>query len=168
MDYNLRNLMRIFSTLILIALFISCSKEEEVIIENNVTNTQNYEIWNGPIVTFEKTDGSDPSDAINQDRITENVWITRGNNGGQIYNAKIETSPDKSESPIGTEWAIGNLDELTTLEFKDFRSAVGKPQDVVGKNLVLHLIDDDFYLSVKFSSWSQGQKGGFSYERTTQ
>ena len=147
---------------------MACSKEEEVINESNVTNTQSYEIWNGSIITFEKVDGSDPSDALNQDRITEKVWITRGNNGGQIYNAKIETAPDKSESPIGTEWAIGNLDQIETLEFKDFRSAVGKPQDVVGKNLVLHLMDDDFYLSVKFSSWSQGQKGGFSYERSTQ
>ena len=160
--------MKKIQLLILITLIIACSKEEEVINESNVTNTQTYEIWNGPLITFEKVDGSDPSDALNQDRITEKVWITRGNNGGQIYNAKIETAPDKSESPIGTEWAIGNLDEIETLEFKDFRSAVGKPQDVVGKNLVLHLIDDDFYLSVKFSSWSQGQKGGFSYERSTQ
>ena len=160
--------MKKIQLLTLITLIIACSKEEEVIIESNVTNTQSYEIWNGPLITFEKVDGSDPSDALNQDRITEKVWITRGNNGGQIYNAKIEIAADKSESPIGTEWAIGNLDQIETLEFKDFRSAVGKPQDVVGKNLVLHLIDDDFYLSVKFSSWSQGQKGGFSYERTTQ
>tara|TARA_B100000614_G_scaffold46589_1_gene39660 strand:+ start:95 stop:577 length:483 start_codon:yes stop_codon:yes gene_type:complete len=160
--------MKNFKLLTLITLIIACSKEEEVINENNVINAQNYEIWNGPLITFEKIDGSDPSQAINQDRITENVWITRGNNGGQIYNIAKENSPDKSESPIGTEWAIGNLDEIETLEFKDFRSTVGKPQDVVGKDLVVHLIDDDFYLAVKFSSWSQGQKGGFSYQRTTQ
>ena len=113
--------MKKIQLLTLITLIIACSKEEEVINESNVTNTQSYEIWNGPLITFEKVDGSDPSDALNQDRITEKVWITRGNNGGQIYNAKIETAPDKSESPIGTEWAIGNLDQIETLEFKDFR-----------------------------------------------
>ena len=160
--------MKKFYLLTLTALIISCSKEDEVINESNVTNTQDYEIWNGPSIKFEKIDGSDPLDELNQDRITENVWITRGNNGGQIYNAAKENSADKSESPIGTEWAIGNLDEIETLDFEDFRSAVRKPQDVVGKNLVVHLIDDDIYLTVKFTSWSQGQKGGFSYERTTQ
>jgi hypothetical protein len=53
------------------------------------------------------------------------------------------------------------------LKFESFRSAVGKPQDVVGKDLVMYLLEDDIYLSIKFKSWSQGQKGGFSYERST-
>jgi len=65
-------------------------------------------------------------------------------------------------------WAIGTTDEIETLNFESFRSAVGKPQDVVGKDLVIHLLDDDIYLSIKFKSWSQGQKGGFSYERGTE
>ena len=42
-----------------------------------------------------------------------------------------------------------------------------KPKTIVGKNLVLYLEEDDIYLSVKFTAWSQGQKGGFSYERST-
>jgi hypothetical protein len=36
----------------------------------------------------------------------------------------------------------------------------------VGKDLVMHLIDDDIYLNIKFTSWSVGKKGGFSYERS--
>ena len=44
---------------------------------------------------------------------------------------------------------------------------VDKPKDVIDKELVLHLLEDDIYLTVKFKSWSQGKKGGFSYERST-
>ena len=73
----------------------------------------------------------------------------------------------KYKSPIGTEWAIGSLNQIDSLVFKDFRLAV-KPQYVVGKKLVLHLIEEDIYLGVEFKSWSSGKKGGFSYERSTE
>ena len=95
------------------------------------------------------------------------MWITRRNDGGQIYNIAKENISDKNSSPVGTEWAIGSLDDIGSLNFTKFRSAVGSPKDVVGKNLVLHLIEDDIYLSVRFTSWSNGQKGGFSYTRST-
>ena len=123
-------------------------------------------IWNGSLKSFVKEDDKDPNNELNQDRITDNVWITRGNKGGQIYNAAKESNDDKTKSPIGTQWAIGSLDKVNDLSFKDFRSAVGSPKSVVGKDLVLYLVDDDIYLSVKFKSWSQGKKGGFSYDRS--
>ena len=148
--------------------FISCSKDETEIVESNISEKEEFTIWSGDLLSFVKIDGSDPTDPSNQDRITDNVWITRGNNGGQIYNIAKENASDKGKSPIGTMWAIGNIDKIETLDFESFRSAVGKPQDVVGKDLVIHLLDDDIYLSIKFKSWSQGQKGGFSYERSSQ
>ncbi|MDG1052938.1 MAG: hypothetical protein P8O81_06075, partial [Flavobacteriaceae bacterium] len=103
----------------------------------------------------------------NQDRLTSNVWITRGNDGGQIYNAAKESIANKTNSPVGTTWAIGTIDQIESLTFKKFRAAVGKPKDVVGKDLVMYLEDDDIYLSVKFSDWSQKQNGGFTYERSS-
>ena len=124
-------------------------------------------VWRGNTITFTKLDGADPSLEANQDRITSNVWITRGNTGGQIFNIKKESVSNKTNSPIGTKWAVGTLDQIDSLTFKKFREAVGKPQDVVGKNLVMYLEDDDIYLSVKFTSWSQGKNGGFAYERTS-
>ena len=36
------------------------------------------------------------------------------------------------------------------------------------KSSLLHLIADDIYIEVEFTSWSQGKQGGFSYQRTTQ
>ena len=139
---------------------ISCSKEGT---PNEISSST---IWKGSLKSFTKTDGSDPNEVNNQDRLTAKVWITRGNNGGQIYNAAQEDKSDKYKSPIGTEWAVGNINDLDKLIFYDFRIAI-QPKNIVGKNLVLHLIEEDIYLSVKFKSWSQGKKGGFSYERST-
>ena len=156
--------MKIFKNLLLLfqlsIFFISCSKEGT---PNEISSST---IWNGPLKSFTKTDGSNASEETNQDRLTAKVWITRGNNGGQIYNAAQEDKSHKYKSPIGTEWAVGNINNLDKLIFYDFRIAI-QPKNIVGKDLVLHLIEEDIYLSVKFKSWSQGQKGGFSYERST-
>lgn len=124
-------------------------------------------VWNGEPIIFEKADGAEPTAAENQDRITENVWITRGNNGGEIYNAAIEDGSTKGVRPRGTEWALGSTEELGSLEFEPFRAAVGSPKDVVGKELVLHLIESDIYVDVEFTAWSQQRRGGFAYRRAT-
>ena len=124
-------------------------------------------IWMNETIAFNKSDGSNPNLVENQDRIRDNIWITRGNSGGQIFNIALNSNANKIESPVGTEWAIGTLDEIDNLSFDYFRNAVSRPKNVVGKNLVLHLIEDNIYLTVKFISWSQGKRGGFSYERST-
>lgn len=141
------------------------------IVNNNTEIAQEPQstatIWDGPTITFTKADEADPTVEANQDRITDNVWITRGNNGGQIFNIKSENTSDKSASPADTEWALGTTADISSLDFKPFRAAVDKPQDVVGKDLVLHLITDDVYINVKFTSWTSSRGGGFSYERST-
>ena len=149
--------------LILIVTLNSCSTPEEELPGDTTSAT----IWKGSNKTFSKADGADHTQASNQDRLTSNVWITRANDGGQIFNIAKESAANKSSSPAGTAWSIGSINNINSLTFTNFRSAVGKPKDVVGKNLVMHLIDDDIYLSVKFTSWSEGQKGGFAYERST-
>ena len=148
---------------ILILISVSCSSEEDEI----MGDTSSSNIWSGPMVQFSKKDGADFSQESNQDRITSNVWITRGN-GGQIFNIAKENSANKANSPAGTLWAKGNVNNIDNLTFEPFREAVGQPKDVVGSGLVLYLVDDDIYLSVKFTSWSQGQKGGFAYERSSE
>ena len=157
--------MHINKKLFLFIFLISSMSCSEVNDEPN--DTSSSIIWNGSLITFEKSDDADPTAEANQDRLTSNVWITRGNNGGQIYNIAKENTSNKDNSPIGTAWAIGTLDQIESLSFNKFRVAVGNPKDVVGKDLVMHLIEDDIYLSVKFSSWSSGQKGGFAYSRST-
>jgi hypothetical protein len=156
------NIMKkiIYSILILVIVMMSCSKDDS-------EETINYTIWNGPKIEFIKQIDTDPNEAINQDKITSSVSITRGNSGGQIYNVVLENESTKNTSPRGTEWAIGEISNLSNLTFSSFRSAVGSPKEVVGKRLVLHILEEDVYLSVEFKSWGEGQKGNFSYERST-
>ena len=144
----------------------SCSTPEE----EAPGDTTSATIWTGSSKTFSKAVGADHTQSSNQDRLTSNVWITRANDGGQIFNIAKESTATNNSSPAGTAWSIGSINNINNLSFTNFRSAVGKPQDVVGKNLVMHLVDDNIYLSVKFTSWSVGQidgKGGFAYERST-
>ena len=149
----------LYSALLVIS--ISCSKGDEV--QGDTTNSN---IWDGPMISFSKADGADHTLESNQDRITSNVWITRGN-AGPIFNIAKENSADKEDSPIGTLWAKGTIDNIDNLTFTQFRM-IGQPKNIVGSDLVLHLVEDDIYLSVKFTSWSQGQKGGFAYQRSSE
>ena len=151
----------LLSSILLISL-VSCSSDEDEV----QGDTSSSNIWDGPTVVFSKADGADFTLESNQDRITSNVWITRGN-GGQIFNIAKENSADKGDSPVGTLWAKGDINNIDNLTFQPFRLGVGQPKAVVGLDLVLFLVEDNVYLSVKFTSWSQGQKGGFAYERSS-
>jgi uncharacterized repeat protein (TIGR02543 family) len=137
----------------------------------NFTNCLSGEesVWTGDVITFTKVDDADPTLATNQDRITDNVWITRDNaEGGQIYNLVLESASDKETSPLGTEWAEGDIANYASLTYTPFRTATVKPKDAVGKTFVVHLIQDNIYLSIKILSWSTNKAGGFSYERSTE
>ena len=140
-----------------------------ILLVSNLAFTQT--IWNGPTMTFTKVDYADPALEANQDRITPNVWLTRGNNG-QLYNAKTESDSSKSSSPDDTEWAFGTTSNLSSLTFSTFRGT-SKPQNTVGLDMVLHLITDNIYIDIKITSWTSGQGsgngngGGFSYQRST-
>jgi len=137
-------------------------------IDETVTGEPTRVLWTGPTRTFRKDDGQNETLAENQDRLTDNVWITRAVAEGQIYNVKSETAADKDVSPAGTEWAFGTIGNIDNLTFGTFRGALGNPKDLVGVDLVVHLIADGIYANVKFTAWSQGKnKGGFSYEIST-
>ena len=148
---------------ILIVSLISCTKDEI-----NPGSDENYQIWSGSTIEFVKESGANPLDTSNQDQITPSVSITRGNEGGEIYNAVSETKSEKGFSPKGTRWAIGDTSNISNLTFASFRNAVGRPQNVVGKKLVLHIVEENIYMSVEFTSWVPGQLGGFSYVRSTE
>jgi len=123
------------------------------------------EVWTGPAMTFTNLPGSDPTQPSSQDRITLDVWLTRGSTRG-LYNAAAETSYS-SLSPVGTEWAYGELPNYAALNYQTWVTWNGKnPPSMVGQDAVLHLIPDDVYLAIQFTSWNTGN-GGFSYTRST-
>jgi len=130
-------------------------------------------VWSGSKITFTKLANSDPNLAANQDRITPNVWITRGATQG-IYNAKTETLYAHNFSPADTEWAYGTTANYATLTYKSWEawyggSLGGGPPTTVGLDAVVHLKTEDIYIDIKFLSWGVGLAGAgaFSYERST-
>lgn len=128
-------------------------------------------IWTGPDINFTRPDGADWTLPANQDRITDNVWITRANIRG-IFNIATEDEYVDFVSPADTEWAFGTTTEIDDLTFEPWQTAIqSNPPGMVGQDMVLHLITDDIYIDIRFTSWangSQGGQGGFSYQRSTE
>lgn len=124
------------------------------------------QIWSTPKTTFTKADYADFNDPANWDIITGAVAITRQNNQG-IYNVAAEGSFNKPTSPADTEWALGTTTDYLTLTFQPWHDfTAGNPPAMVGQDAVVHLISEDIYIDIKFTSWTSGSSGGgFSYER---
>jgi hypothetical protein len=143
--------------------------------ERATEGTPGEMVWTGAKTTFTKADGADWTQAANQDRITQNVWITRQDNQG-IFNIAAEPSWDGTQPPAGTEWADGNAADWATLSFQSWRNwarSHGQTPDMVGVDAVVHLIQEDVYIDIKFLSWTQGRSpgtggGGFAYQRATE
>ena len=151
----------------------SGSVSEEVTVTINLVDLSEVDIsaltlWEGTALTFSKANGGDPTQSENQDRITANVWLTRGDLG-ILYNAVTEGAANNDSSPAGTEWAQGTFADLEMMEFTNFRAACpnNKPKNVVGIPMVVHLIQDDVYIELTITSWAQGKLGGFTYQRST-
>ncbi|MFS4466746.1 hypothetical protein [Maribacter sp. 2210JD10-5] len=136
-------------------------------------------IWTGPDITFTKADMADWTLPENQDRITDNVWITRQNQWSIFNIAQGDISAftpcDNNDpgggQPVGTLWALGSTDDVASLTFDSFLGTFCQP----GRNLplntpiVLFLVDEEIYIDIQFLSWtSGGNAGGFSYIRSTE
>lgn len=134
-------------------------------------------IWIGDDITFTKADNTDHLQEENQDRITDNVWITRLVGGGGIFNIAIEDNggdPCFDNAPGDTEWAFGDLEDWDTLSYVTLGELIGCAFNGIPNQpvLVMHLISEDIYLSVDFTSWTSGggttgEGGGFSYNRSS-
>ena len=136
-------------------------------------------VWSGLDVSFTKENGVPATDPAAQDMITPNVIITRGNVRG-IFNIAVETSFNAAVSPTDTEWAFPNNNagkDIAATNWEDLQfdlwvDAFGGqnfpgPGGTVGEPAVVHLITDDIYLDITFTSWSEGAGGGggFAYDR---
>lgn len=136
------------------------------------------EVWSGLTYSFTRPDGIDGSLPEYQDTITPNVIFARQDTQG-LYNAASEVGFGIS-SPEFTEWATGLVlanDGLTiaatnysALTFTSWVAAYGNSvgNNIIGTSAVVHLIAEDIYFDIKFTSWANarnGGQGGFSYMR---
>jgi len=123
-------------------------------------------IWNGPLLTYNQP-SSDPTQVSNQDRIMPDVWLTRAASKG-LFNAFYETNAT-ALSPTNTEWASGMLNNYASLNYTNWLAWLNgaSPTNLVGRQVVVHLISDDIFLSIQFTRWVPGGSGGFAYQRST-
>lgn len=115
---------------------------------------------------FAKASNADETLPENQDRITENVWLTREDHDG-IFNAFEQSGYNGSTNTI--EWALGRTEDVSADDYTNFKNALdynisGRITNTV---LSLHLIESNRYFDVEFDVWESGRNGGaFSYTRT--
>jgi hypothetical protein len=141
-------------------------------------------VYTGHDVTFSKAAGADPLNPANQDLILPGMAITRGNTAG-IFNVAVEASYMSNSSPAGTEWAFkynnpgeGNDPPPTVtatnwaaLTFNNWETSLGGggnlATSILDGNAVVHLVDQDIYLDIRFTQWGvgSGAGGSFTYER---
>jgi len=127
-------------------------------------------IWSGAPIAFSKASNADHTLEANQDRITDNIWITRASTMG-LFNIKTETAHNKAISPAGTQWAFGTTASFSSLNFQPWAAAVNNsPPTSVGKDMVVHLISENIAIDIRFTSWGMMVAGGgsFSYTRSTE
>jgi hypothetical protein len=102
--------------------------------------------------------------------MTTGVAITRGSSGG-LYNAVTESGATAGVSPKDTEWALGSLTDFATLTYGPCPLESGnRPPNDVGNTYVVHLVNENIYLSLTLTGWGGAGGSGdntFSYTRTT-
>jgi len=129
-------------------------------------------IWTGPTTNFTQTvHNSTDSDVL----VAGKVALSRNSAQWLFNTAAGETSAGDS-SPLDTEWAFGSIENATSLSYTSFASyRDGNLGAVLGvaadggspASMVLHLINEDTYVSVTFTAWGEHGSGGFAYTRST-
>ena len=155
------------ASLLFLSTLTSCSEDSTDL----VFDPTNDEVTDESRVRFTKAANTDWRLEENQDRITSNVWLTRGSEG-LLFNAKVE-SKHNGAGPKGTKWFLGSLEDyseeqLRSLEFASMKSASkSRMRDAPGKTFIVHLVEDDIFIELLFHSWGNKSEGaGFSYSRT--
>jgi len=118
-------------------------------------------------ITFTKDNYADWTLPENQDRITDDVWITRKNNQS-IFNIALEDGYSGSDgSPVATLWANSDSESAVSGDYTSFVQMHGSnPQSVLNSTISLYLPDHNLFYDVVFLSFSGGNSGGgFSYTR---
>lgn len=120
-------------------------------------------------VEFTKPDSADWTLEEYQDRITDNVWITRKHNQSLFNISQEEGYSASNGSPVGTLWANSTTAQADSTSYTNFVTMHGgSPQAIIGDTVSLYLPDDNLYFDVVFTSYSGGNSGGgFSYSRTS-
>jgi hypothetical protein len=120
-------------------------------------------LWTGPVISFTQSTTT-PNDVV----LAGVVVLTRGISN-VLYNVAAGETSAGPNSPKDTEWAFGSLDDYSNLTYQTMGSMRnGDLADLIlNQPMVMHITNEDIYLSVEFTDWGQFSEGGFAYTRST-
>jgi len=128
-------------------------------------SSQAATLWTGPNITWTKS-ASTPSDTI----VPGSTVLTRGTRD-VLYNiAAGETATNiTSLSPKNCGWAFGSLANFSTLHYQTMESLrnLNLSARILNVPMVLHLTNEDTYISIMFTTWGRFGAGTVSYTRST-
>jgi hypothetical protein len=111
---------------------------------------------------FVKTDFGDEVDII-----SDELHITRGNQGW-LYNPLVD-DVSREETPTNSLWNYDGWDDLSNLTdriYQPIYSIWGSYfRNIVGAKMIMLDTSTNKYYAIKFTSWTPGNGGGFSYIR---
>lgn len=119
-------------------------------------------LWTGPNTNFTQS-ASNFTDVL----IPGAVSFCR-NYSQWLFNPAAGDQGPGTDTPTDTEWAFGTLSNYAALSYQTFASyRNGDLSEVlVGHPMVVHLTNEDIYLSLTFTAWPQ-YGGFFAYTRST-
>jgi hypothetical protein len=120
--------------------------------------------WTGPNTNYDQAVNG-PNDVL----VPGKVVLTRAF-FHCLFNTVTETLAGPG-SPADTEWAFGNLSNFASLSYQPLYSYRNFDLSSVlvtvpPSPMVVHLVNEDIYLSVTFTRWPHGG-GAFAYTRST-
>jgi hypothetical protein len=123
-------------------------------------------VWTGPNINYTKS-ASTPADTIVPGKV-----VLKRNSAGVLFNTAAGETFAGLNSPADTGWAFGTLNNFATLSYQSMsslRSTAGGnlSATLLNQPMVVHLINEDIYLSIKFTTWGRFGSGTVAYTRST-
>lgn len=136
-------------------LHMDSTDTRQIVIKNTGSDTLvwNLDFYESDWVSFTLKDYSDPSLEENQDRISEELWLTGENTN--LLNYKYETSSN-FDSPVGTEWAEGKSILHSSLTYNYFNNYSNDIENGSTATYSVHLTTENRYFDFVFSDFYDG------------
>ena len=127
---------------------------------------------NGELTTyFTKNDNTNPDSDVNQDRISDNLWISRDSiQPGNLVNVSTSTSPSEIKWSPFTTGKSKKMIENGGIVYKTYAEMIVNVNTIINRTISLYLVNEEKYFDIRINSLQDistvsSGTGGFSYTR---